>query len=689
MHLAFLNPAVLWLLPLSLTPVILHLFFRRKPKNVLFSDLRFIKLSSRRVTPKKNLYQILLLITRCLILLLLCLYFAKPSGYFGGFSHREANKQIAVLIDGSYSMRFMESGRRRFDIAKDIVLEIARRNLRGGHRGQKVIDRKVSVIQFSDKIDKYTGPSADFSQIESFVKELQPGFFATDVVPAMELAHRLVSDDPDSERFIFIVSDMAKNMFMPGAERMSFLPGDVGGDVRIVFINIGPAAGNLCIEGADVNGRAFGAVAEISNYSDDATNTGLSLFVENKSVYYDRVVVQANSRQKREINTSIPGTGDGIRQLPCVLKIDIDRLAEDDAYWFVHTAEPPVRVLVIDGDPKLIYGINSESYYLQTSLKEDEKSRFYVEVNRTEDLQRTGGSGRYDTIILCNLDALPAATFETLSRMCDTIIIFPGDRVRVDEYPAFIAGNIGTLQEKDSVIGDFGPAKESFPEMDRFELGKIVFRKYFRLNEINASTLVRHDDGSPLLLLKYSGGTKVYIFGSTADMDWCNMPSKPFFPYFISQLCLLSRATERAATGLKVGSRIEYFPVAGFYSGAVTSPSGARLKTEVVGTGNVRKVVTQPVEEPGIYEMKLNTDAGAITRYFAVNLDRASKESDLAKYPPDEIMKIFGRTPVSVLNYGKNTMDEVMNVLEGKSLMMEFLLCVLLFSIIEVILANA
>ncbi|MBU2567508.1 MAG: hypothetical protein KJ967_01875, partial [Elusimicrobia bacterium] len=91
----------------------------------------------------------------------------------------------------------------------------------------------------------------------------------------------------------------------------------------------------------------------------------------------------------------------------------------------------------------------------------------------------------------------------------------------------------------------------------------------------------------------------------------------------------------------------------------------------------------------GIYEMKLNTDAGAITRYFAVNLDRASKESDLAKYPPDEIMKIFGRTPVSVLNYGKNTMDEVMNVLEGKSLMMEFLLCVLLFSIIEVILANA
>ena len=40
---SFLNPSLLWLLPLSLGPIVLHLFFLRKARRIPFTDLELLK----------------------------------------------------------------------------------------------------------------------------------------------------------------------------------------------------------------------------------------------------------------------------------------------------------------------------------------------------------------------------------------------------------------------------------------------------------------------------------------------------------------------------------------------------------------------------------------------------------------------------------------------------------------------
>ena len=78
MNISFLNPSLLWFLPLALGPLIIHLFFGKKPKNTEFSDLRFIRLAAEKVKTRVKLRRYLLLAARTLIMLLLAAAFAKP-----------------------------------------------------------------------------------------------------------------------------------------------------------------------------------------------------------------------------------------------------------------------------------------------------------------------------------------------------------------------------------------------------------------------------------------------------------------------------------------------------------------------------------------------------------------------------------------------------------------------------------
>ena len=76
---AFLNPLVLLGLAAAAIPLIIHLFNFRKPKQVDFSSLAFLRELEKRTMRRMRLKQWLLLLLRTLAIVCLVLAFARPT----------------------------------------------------------------------------------------------------------------------------------------------------------------------------------------------------------------------------------------------------------------------------------------------------------------------------------------------------------------------------------------------------------------------------------------------------------------------------------------------------------------------------------------------------------------------------------------------------------------------------------
>ena len=132
---SFINPAFLFALGAAAIPLLLHLLQKKRKIQMPFSTVRFLKLAQRRSASRVRLENILLWLLRTAILVLLALAFAMPvlrTSSFGSFLG-EAQRDVAIVWDVSYSMTY-ESGRTRvWDDARSAATGIIN-SLRKGDR---------------------------------------------------------------------------------------------------------------------------------------------------------------------------------------------------------------------------------------------------------------------------------------------------------------------------------------------------------------------------------------------------------------------------------------------------------------------------------------------------------------------------------------------------------------------------
>ncbi|MEK7746247.1 MAG: VWA domain-containing protein, partial [Elusimicrobiota bacterium] len=116
----FLDPGVLWALPLAAFPLLLHMVFLRKARRFPFSDLELLREAYLRSLPASRLRQWLLALLRALALALLTLAFARPvlrpegSWASGG----EGGLDAVLLVDLSWSMGAQDRGKSRLEWAR-------------------------------------------------------------------------------------------------------------------------------------------------------------------------------------------------------------------------------------------------------------------------------------------------------------------------------------------------------------------------------------------------------------------------------------------------------------------------------------------------------------------------------------------------------------------------------------------
>src|SRR5262245_16171915 len=120
-------------------PIIIHLLNRRRFRVVVWAAMRFLLNAQKQNTRRMRLEQLILLLTRCAVVLLVVLAMASitpwaeafwaslwPEGA-RGLAHRSSRIHKILVIDGSLSMAAKaEGGKTRFERARELALDIVR-----------------------------------------------------------------------------------------------------------------------------------------------------------------------------------------------------------------------------------------------------------------------------------------------------------------------------------------------------------------------------------------------------------------------------------------------------------------------------------------------------------------------------------------------------------------------------------
>ncbi|MHC4179293.1 MAG: hypothetical protein ACYSWU_17410, partial [Planctomycetota bacterium] len=202
--------------------------------------------------------------------------------------------------------------------------------------------------------------------------------------------------------------------------------------------------------------------------------------------------------------------------------------------------------------------------------------------------------------------------------------------------------------------------------------------------------MARLDDGEPLLVQRSVERGKVLMLGTSAHVDWSNLPLRPIFLPLLARLTFDLAGAEQVRHSLLAGSPL-VLPL-----DAATRPAGVEI---IPPSGETirRKTESEQGEPPstfryddthqiGIYEFRFLGSGGPKQIGYAVNVD--PDEADPAKIRPEELRRRFGRTPLVFAENADDLSDTFAELREGRPLWGLLLTGVLLALVFETLLAN-
>lgn len=666
--LSYLNPALLWALPLAGAPVVLHLIFMRRARRVPFSDLSLLKAAYARSLPSTRLRQWLILLLRCLVIAGLVLAFARPvfhpsAAVAGG---AEVGLDILLLVDTSWSMGAQLRGKPRFDLAVGAGKALLR-VLRPADR--------IAAAGFSDRLENEWAWAADAAAAEEAISRMRLGSRTTDAVAALESAYEFlvserVADGPDRRRVIVLLSDGAAHSLkgMPAGGIRALKGFDPG--VTLLGLAWDAAVSNAGIEGlqpglvrgADKKERLSLSV-RTALYGERRAGWTLDLFLRNRRV--DQRTIDLSPERGRPVSFRLP-PGRSAEHWGRV-SLRRDSLAADDDYFFSLRVQPRPKVLLLYGSPNYLEA-GRGGYFLKKLAAEGSGLPYQLDLadfGRLKQIELTD----YRAVLLADFRRLPAGVPEKIKRFVvrgGGLWVLAGATAGEESYRDLRRVLPGRLGESLTYRGSgatIRPQADAIPaetrrglfRWDEFELSQVkIIRRYDLIPKEKSAIWFRDSLGRPLMLAGRFGRGRVLLWASALDIRWSNLALKPVFAAWLDVgLRHLTRYTGRQVwRTLKVGEPIvrEFPPGEGVPAKMqVRGPGGRRTTLLVQG----RKVVFRDTRTPGIYFLQA-TGGGedGSPEAYAVNLDRGGPEGDLspaARPPwrmlrPDNLRKDFLRS---------------------------------------------
>lgn len=553
---AFLNPLLLWALPLAAVPIIIHLLNRRRFKIVPWAAMEYLLAALKRNRKRIRMEQWLVLLLRVLAVLLLVFLVSRPQ--LGGGGLLRSTTHHIVLLDDTGSMTQRSGSSNLFDKAQDRVREVADK------LGQTRSGDLFSLVRTSrptqpDLWAQRVGPDLG-TRTGQLLKEMSVGDGTMELGELLQLTKKRAAEQKDASRTVYhLVTDLRAVDWVseddkPRSALVSALAGVDEGAVEV-----------LPIGAHDTDNLAITAVRSKDRVSTTGLPTEFSVDVQNVGLDASNpgevaVEVDGQSRVVQPVPQLAPGERAsvdfqhtfftaGFHRIDASFPTPADTFPLDDRRTLALEVTDRVHILLVDGDPG-DSNEGSETFFLTVALDPggDAVSGNDVQVVSDSTLAETDLKP-FDMVWLCNVPAPSEAVVQQLEQFVAAgggLICFLGGQVDVPRYNEllFKSGKGLLPLQLGEITGDPDKPDHGFlanadhPLVGRMpELFEILMQKALLIkrhltmveeqgSQANVMARVRDADGTPLIVTRTfgNGGGEVVVLGITADKHWSNMP---------------------------------------------------------------------------------------------------------------------------------------------------------------------
>jgi hypothetical protein len=434
----FVHPALLAGIGLASVPLIIHLLNRQRYKPMPWAAMRFVLAAYRRTRRRARLENLLLLLLRMAAIALLALAISRP--FTGSRSPlaglAESRRDVVLVLDASASTGYRAGVESTFERivarAKEIVLAL------DGTRDDRV---RLLVAGAQPRLIAWRRPDEALSVIATLDA---PTDEPLDLASALgEVVRYAEEDTQHSERSsleIRLLTDLQERSF-EGAPRkadsetpalLEQLDALSKLGARVLVEDLGPGESvppNLGIDAVETLSPILGPqstceiAVSVRNFGDAArAGVRVSLTIgEDQRLPFRPVDVPARGSAKAVFPVVFPTAGPHT----LLARVESDRLAFDDVQSRVVIVPPPVRVLLVDGEPAAEIAADEVGYLFAvldpphgdeilagSGASPFEPRRIEPHELRDEQLDLAD----YDVVVLANVESVPADVVERLER---------------------------------------------------------------------------------------------------------------------------------------------------------------------------------------------------------------------------------------------------------------------------------
>jgi hypothetical protein len=686
----FLNSIWVWLAAGTLAaaiPILIHLIRWRRPREVRFPSLEFLKDVTQAKVRRFQLRQLLLLILRVLIVALFALAMMRPAMHARGALGR-GSTTVGIILDNSFSMSARDPAQSGVPVGggdrtgdspvpeEGTVFQTAKRRAAEVVGMMREGDRGVFALAAAPVRIPYATAITDLSLLRQEVERSTIEATRADLPQALERVAGVLAASRTLNREIYVISDFQRidveawqtllgkrgdSTAVPrGGPRAGARGGTAANVLEGTHVYLIPArtlpVDNLAIERVRLDALAVGpdaaarlVVTIVNDAEDEAKDVVVRALEDGESgEALGEAYVTAPAMGRAEVSLML-------RRLPASGSLRValtpDALPWDNNAYLV-TEQPGVRrvLLVCGGDP----ATDPAARFVRLALDPSGTHEFFqVDVVAPDDPSLTRPL-RADLVLVLDVGRFPDAALEQIGRFRSEgggVLLVLGDRVDPRSYNTTVLPKLAAIEliglqgdpSRPEVYRSLRVASTGHPIFDGFSGvagGNLTSARFQRVLEAKPGPGVR-------VLAEFSGGLPALVedrgtlvFTTSMDGKWNDLPTSGAFLPLLHRMVLYLCAQGSASDHLKAGDPVEraYAPEeVGGQETAFVDPQGMRTPA-VRSALDGRVLLKLPAARlPGTYQL-VRAD-GARLGLFAVSLD--ARESDLRVAPEGWLPPLF------------------------------------------------
>ncbi len=601
----FLTPLFLLGLLAALIPIAIHLIRKEKPPKLMFSTIRFLKKTSKKLILFQHIQQWLLLLLRSAVIALLVFAFARPLFDQTVARLLDADPMSAVImLDLSMSMRYADN----FDRAKQEALDILDDMTSGD---------EVALIGFSSSADVVRELSTDIDAIRGVINGLsEPGYGTTRYMPNLRLADQLLETSRYENRGVYLISDFQDLALSDTEDAWKLAPG-----TAFAGIDVGSAeSSNLALTDVRSPDQLLEDAADQQILA-RVRSTGtlylqqgdVSLFVDGEFIERSAIDLADRSEQVVTFTTSFDAQGTHNGEV----RVSGDNFSVDNSYFFTVDVLPKIRVLLVNGEASDDW-FDDEGHWFGLAVSSAAQSPFVLQTIEPAELS-AASLRQNDVAVLLNVGDLStsqAAVIVNYVRSGGSLLLAPGDRVSPEVFnrqfadiaPALIQ-NRGQLGLDDYlVIADFDRRHPILSPLSSDWSAR--FQSHWSLlADAEADVLMQFDNTEPALLERNIGQGNVILFASALDLEWNNLALQGLFLPFVHETLRYLVQQNPKQRAYQVGDTLNLDP-----AGTAQSIEAADARGNAIEFGSENFIIS--ADSPGMISARV--DGNPVN--YAVNI---------------------------------------------------------------------